>query len=59
MSEIKQLTITLQGSEAACLRFSRVVSNQIKKGYLHNLPVKKINVGEYLAKLQASICSGY
>ena len=43
----------LQGSVAAYLRCSRVVNNQIKKGLLLSLRVKKIKIGEYLAKLQA------
>ena len=43
----------LQGSVAAYLRFGGVVNNQIKKGFLPSLRVKKIKNGEYLAKLQA------
>jgi len=30
------------------------VGNHIKKGLLLNLPVKKITIGEYSAKLQAT-----
>jgi len=42
-----------QGSVAAYLRCGGVVNNQIKKGLLLSLPVKKIKLCEYLAKLQA------
>jgi len=40
-----------QGSVATYLRCGGVVNNQIKKGLLLSLSVKKI--GEYLVKLQA------
>jgi len=43
----------LQGDVAAYLMCSGVVNNQIKKGLLLGLRVKKIEIGEYLAKLQA------
>jgi len=44
----------LQGSVATYLRCGGVVNNQIKKGLLLSLRVKKkILIGEYLAKLQA------
>ena len=43
----------LQRSVAAYLRCGWVVNNQIKKGLLLRLRVKKIKIGEYLAKLQA------
>jgi len=43
----------LQGSVATYLRLRGVVSNQIKKGLLLNLPVKMLKIDEYLAKLQA------
>ena len=41
-----------QGSVATHLRCGWVVNNQIKKGLLLSLRVKKIKIGEYLAKLQ-------
>ena len=40
-----------QGSVATYLRRGGVVNNQIKKGLLLSLTVKKIKIGEYLAKL--------
>ena len=43
----------LQGSVAAYLKCGGVVNNQIKKGSLLSLRVKKIEIGNYLAKLQA------
>jgi len=43
----------LQGSVAAYLKCGGVVNNQIKKGALLSLRVKKIEIGKYLAKLQA------
>ena len=43
----------LQGSVAMYLRCGWVVNNQIRKGLLLSLRVKKIKIGEYLAKLQA------
>jgi len=33
-----------------------VVNNQIKKGLSLSLPLKKIEIGEYLVKLQARTC---
>jgi len=42
----------LQGSVAAYLRCGGVVNNQIKKGLLLSLRVKKNKIGKYLAKLQ-------
>jgi len=36
----------LQGSVTACLRCGGVVNNQIKKGLLLSLRVKKIKIGE-------------
>ena len=53
MSAKQAINDKLQGSVAAYLRCSRVVNNQIKKGLLLSLRVKKIKIGEYLAKLQA------
>jgi len=47
------------------LRFGGVVNNQVKKGLLLSLPVKKIIIGEHLSKLQArtrlspAICSSF
>ena len=43
----------LQNSVATYLRCVGVVNNQIKKGLLLSLSVKKNKIGEYLAKLQA------
>jgi len=44
----------LQGTVAACLTCGGVVNNQIKKGLLLSLSVKKkFKISEYLAKLQA------
>jgi len=53
MSTKEAINDKLQGSVAAYLRCGGVVSNQIKKGLLLSLRVKKIKIGEYLAKLQA------
>ena len=41
----------LQGSVAIHLRCGRVVNNGIKKNLSQSLSVKKINIGEYFAKL--------
>ena len=47
------------------LRCGGVVNNQVKKGLLLSLPVKKIIIGEHLSKLQArtrlspAICSSF
>jgi len=57
----------LQGSAATYmyLRCGGVVNNQVKKGLLLSLPVKKIIIGEHLSKLQArtrlspAICSSF
>ena len=43
----------LQGSVATCLRCDGDVSNQIKKGLLLSLSVKKIKIREYFEKWQA------
>ena len=43
----------LQGSVATHLAYGGVVNNQIKNGLLLSLSVKKIKIGEYLAKLPA------
>ena len=43
----------LPGSVATYLRCGGVVNNQIKKGLLLTLSLKKIKIREYLAKLQA------
>ena len=53
MSAQQDINDKLQGSVAAHLRCGGVVNNQIKKGLLLSLWVKKIKIGEYLAKLQA------
>jgi len=60
MSAKQALNDKLQGSAAvaasstaAYLRCGGTVNNQIKKGLLLILSVKKIEIGEYLAKLQA------
>jgi len=42
----------LQGSVATYLRCGGIVNNQIKNGLLMRLPLKKIEIGEYLARLQ-------
>jgi len=39
----------LQGTVVTHLRCSEIVNNQIEKGLLLSLPVKKIKIGEYLA----------
>jgi len=41
----------LQDSVATYLRCGEVVNNQIKEALLLSLRVKKIKIGEYLAKL--------
>ena len=41
------------GSVATYLRCDGIVNNHIKKGLLLSLLVKKIKIGEYLAKIQA------
>jgi len=53
MSAKQAIDDKLQGSVAASLRCGGVVDNQIKKGLLLSLRVKKIKIGEYLAKSQA------
>jgi len=53
MSAKQAIKDKLQVSVAAYLRCGGVVNNQIKKGLLLSLRVKKIKIGEYLAKLQA------
>jgi len=55
MSAKQAINGNLQGSVAAYLRCGGVVNNQIKKGLLMSLNVKKIKIGEYLAKLQAKM----
>ena len=41
------------------LQCGKVVNNQVKKGLLLSLRVKKIKIGEYLAKLQARAWLSY
>ena len=57
MSARQAINDKLQGnvgpSVAAYLRCGGVVNNQIKSGLLLSQRVKKIKIGEYLAKLQA------
>jgi len=54
MSAKQALNDKLKGSIAAYLRCGRVVNDQIKKGLLLSLRVKKkFVIGKYLAKLQA------
>ena len=53
MSAKQAINDKLQGSVATYLMCGGVVSNHIKKGLLLSLTVKKIKIGEYLAKLQA------
>ena len=54
MSAKQAIYDKLQGSIATYLRCGGVVNNQIKKGLLLSMWVKKIfKIGEYLAKLQA------
>jgi len=55
MSAKQAIDEKLQGSVtvAACLRCGGIVNNQVKKGLLLSLRVKKIKIGEFLAKLQA------
>jgi len=53
-SSAKQTTNDkIKGSVTTYLRCDGVVNNQIKKGLLLSLRVKKNEVSEYLAKLQA------
>jgi len=53
MSAKQALNDKLQGSVARCLRCDEV-ANQINKGLLLSMRVKKfLEIGEYLAKLQA------
>jgi len=54
MSTKQAISNKLEGNVAAYWRYGGVVNNQIKKGLLLSLRVKKINIGEYLAKLQLS-----
>jgi len=49
-SHLRQIT---RYSVAAYFRHGETVNNQIKKGLLLSMIVKKIKIGEYLAKLQA------
>jgi len=51
MSAKQAIIDKLQGSVATYLRCVGVFNNQIKKGLLLSLIVKKIKIGEYLAKL--------
>ena len=54
MSAKEAINDKLQGSVAAYLRCGGVVNNQIRKGLLLSLTVKKkFKIGEYLTKLQA------
>ena len=53
MSAKQAIDDKLQASLATYLRCGEVFNNQIKKGLLLSLRVKKIKIGEYLAKLQA------
>ena len=53
MSAKQAINDKLQGSVATYLRCGGVVNNQIKKGLLLSVRVKKIKIGEYLVKLQA------
>ena len=53
MSAKQALNDKLRASVAAYLRCGGVVNNQIKKGLLLSLRLKKNKIGEYLAKLQA------
>jgi len=56
LNAIKQaINDKLQGSAATKLRFGVNVYNQIKKGLLPSLPVKKmLKIGEYLVMLRAT-----
>ena len=47
------MSMLLTSYDLPHLRCGKVVSNQIRKGLLLSLPVKKIKIGECLAKLQA------
>jgi len=53
MSVKQAINDKLQRTVATCLRFGGVINNQIKKGLLVTVWVKKIKIGEYFAKLQA------
>ena len=53
MSAKQAMNNKLQGSVATYLRCGGVVNNRIKEGLLLRLRVKRIKIGEYLAKLQA------
>jgi len=54
MSAKQAINAKLQGSVATYSRCGEVFNNQIKKGLLLSLRVKKIFlIGEYLVKLQA------
>jgi len=53
MSAKQAINDKLQGSVATYFRCGGVVNNQIKKGLLLSVRVKKIKIGEYLVKLQA------
>ena len=53
MSAKQAINDRFQGSVAIYLRCGGVVNNQIKKGLLLSVWVKKIKIDEYLAKLQA------
>jgi len=53
MSAKQAINDRLQCSVATYLRRGGAVNNQIKKDLLLSLRVKKIKIGEYLAKLQA------
>ena len=57
MSAKQALNGKLQGITAAYLRCggAGVINNQIKQGLLLSLRIKKIKIGEYLAKLQARV----
>jgi len=53
MSAKQAINDKLQGSVAVYLRCGGVVNNQIKKCLLRSISEKKIEIDEYLAKLQA------
>jgi len=43
----------LQGTVVTYLRWAGIVNNQIKRGLLLSLPVKKLKISEYFAQLLA------
>ena len=52
MSKKQAINDKLESRVATYLRCGGVINNQIKKGLLLSLSVKKIKIGKYLAKLQ-------